>query len=326
MKNKKILIFGGSGSLGKALITRLVCDNSLHVFSRDEAKHWAIRNENSHNPNLYFHVGDIRDYERVEEVLLKTDPDIIIMAAALKQVDTCELTPNESILTNIIGIQNIVRSVEKNHRHLSIDTALMVSTDKACEPLNTYGMCKAVSEKMTVSREYFYGDNPRFICVRYGNVLTSRGSIIPLFNHQAKNAKSITLTHQDMTRFIMTLDESVDLIVHAIENAKSGEIWIPKLKAMKIYDLASIFAHRSGKEIEVVGIRPGEKMHESLICAAESLRTKDTGTHYVISPSHKTIDSSVDSFEYTSADDVISVGELEEYLTSLGMLDNSGGR
>tara|TARA_R100000808_G_C2155541_1_gene168593 strand:- start:16818 stop:17798 length:981 start_codon:yes stop_codon:yes gene_type:complete len=324
MKDKKCLIFGGSGSLGKALISRLVDNNSLHIFSRDEAKHWKIRTEYSNPPGLMFHVGDIRDYDRVEEVILKTDPDIIIMAAALKQVDTCELTPNESILTNITGIQNIVKAVEKNYKNLAIDTVLMVSTDKACEPLNTYGMCKAVSEKMTVSREFFYGNHPRFICVRYGNVLTSRGSIIPLFNHQASHAESITLTHKDMTRFIMTLDESVDLILHAIKNAISGEIWIPRLKAMRIYDLAKIFGRRSGKEVKTIGIRPGEKMHEALICEPESLRTRDTGTHYVINPSHKEIDSTRPPFSYTSADDVIGSDELEEYLISLGLLTKEG--
>ena len=317
----KYMIFGGSGSLGKALIKRLVESNKLHIFSRDEAKHWKIRNDHNHDPNLRFHVGDIRDYSRVEEVILKTDPDIIIMAAALKQVDTCELSPNECVSTNITGTQNIVRAVERNFKTLNIKTTLLVSTDKACEPLNTYGMCKAVSEKIVVSREYFYDSEPRFVCVRYGNVLSSRGSIIPLFHHQAKHDEFVTLTHKDMTRFIMTLDDSVDLILHTIKNSKSGEIWIPKLKAMKIYDLASIFAKKYGKEIKTIGVRPGEKMHESLICEAESLRTRDTNTHYVISPSHKKIDSSITQFEYTSSDDIVSVNELEDYLVSLGMLE-----
>ena len=212
---KRVLIFGGTGSLGLTLIRRLVGDCFISVFSRDEAKHWTIKNQYK-NSNLNFYVGDIRDYERVSDVLNKENPDIVIIASALKQVDTCELSPEESIKTNIVGPKNVVNAVINNKKNLSCDTVLFVSTDKACEPVNVYGMSKAISERVVTSNEMFH-DDIRFLGVRYGNVLESRGSIIPLFKHQSLNSDCLTVTHKDMTRFLMTLDQSVDLILTTLE-------------------------------------------------------------------------------------------------------------
>jgi UDP-N-acetylglucosamine 4,6-dehydratase len=298
-------------------------DNLIGVYSRDEAKHWTIKNSTPELENVTFFVGDIRDYERLERVILQFDPEIIIIAAALKHVDTCELAPSESIKTNIEGPQNVVKVINKNLNNISCDTVLMVSTDKACEPVNVYGMCKSISERVVTSQASYYDSKRiKFIGTRYGNVLDSRGSIIPLFKYQAKNNDCITITDDRMTRFVMTLDESVKLIIDAINIAKSGEILIPKLKAMKIKDLAQIYANISKKPVKTIGIRPGEKIDEKLICKAESLRVKNIGEYYLLRPAHEKIeDGNVNIFDYTSSDDILTADSLSKYLDSLGHLD-----
>ena len=201
-----------------------------------------------------------------------------------------------------------------------LGTVLMVSTDKACAPVNVYGMCKALAERLVSSRS-IDNDSVRFVGVRYGNVLESRGSIIPLFRHQALYADAFTLTHPGMTRFLMTLDDSIDLIIHAAEHAKSGEIVLPRLKSMLIQDLAEIFSERANKPIKIIGLRPGEKLHESLISESESPRISQDKDHYILGPAHEIVESSADMFSYTSADDVMGKAELLEYLTSIDMLD-----
>ena len=318
----KYLVIGGTGSLGKALIRRLSGQNKVGIYSRDEAKQWMIKNEQRGNKNLDFFVGDIRDYDRVENVLIRYNPEIIIIAAALKQVDTCELSPEECIKTNIDGPCNVIKAIEKNISFLNCKTVLMVSTDKACEPVNIYGMCKATSERMVTSRSAFFdNDKIKFIATRYGNVLDSRGSIIPLFKYQAKHNDCITLTHKDMTRFVMTLDESVDLILDAIESGKSGELWIPKLRSMRIFDLAQIYAEMSGKEIKYISLRPGEKLDESLISIPESPRARDLGKYYALTPSHQKISGELSFFNYKSSDDMMTKSDLKEYLHKLGHLN-----
>lgn len=324
LKGETILIVGGTGSLGKALISRYIDDNKIIVYSRDEAKHWTIRNELGRRENLGFIIGDVRNRERLEYALLHTRPTIVIMAAALKHVDTCEHAPDESVATNITGVQNIIDIIERGTAE-SVHTVLMVSTDKACSPVNVYGMCKAISERI-VSTAGFKAQhlNTKFVIVRYGNVLESRGSIIPLFRYQAENNERFTLTHADMTRFLMTLDDSIDLIESAIQNGQNGETWIPKLNAMRIKDLASIFSRRFNKPIGIIGMRPGEKIHESLINDVESLRTTSTacGRYYVLeSMLSAKIKEDARQYSYTSADDVMSEEELEQHLIDLELLD-----
>jgi len=321
MKNKKIIIFGGSGSLGQTLIVRLCEDNELLIYSRDEAKHWTIKNQLPCS-NTIFKVGDIRDKERVRQVITQYNPEVIIMASALKQVDTCELSPFESVQTNLLGINNILSAVEESvHCLKNLNSVMMVSTDKACAPANVYGMCKSISERIVASYcRYINLSHIKFINTRYGNVLDSRGSILPLFRHQIKKDAHLTVTHPDMTRFLMTLNESVDLILHAQYNGDSGDTWIPKLKSMKIIDMANIFAQRYDKPIKITGIRPGEKMHESLVSRSESIRTYEKENHYVVKPSYS--DSVHDNiFEYNSAQDVFSLEELQQHLDVLGLLD-----
>jgi FlaA1/EpsC-like NDP-sugar epimerase len=317
LNDKRILIFGGTGSLGKKLVSRLIRTNNVAVYSRDEAKQWSMSNQWAHDQrakNLEFFVGDIRDKDRVREAIRLYKPTHIIIAAALKQVDTCELSPSESIATNITGTQNVIAAV--NDLQQDIDAVLFVSTDKACAPVNVYGMCKSISERIITSQGR---SKTKFLAVRYGNVLESRGSIIPLFKYQAENNDCLTVTDPEMTRYVMTLDDSVNLIEFAMLNSVSGETWIPKLKAMKIGDLAEIFATIHNKRVVVVGLRPGEKKHEDLINESESVRTRDIKTHYVISPALAV--GNRPRFTYSSDQDVMTRDELKTHLTSLNIID-----
>jgi UDP-N-acetylglucosamine 4,6-dehydratase/5-epimerase len=323
LSGRKIMIFGGTGSLGRALVRRLSTENQLILFSRDEAKHWTIKNHLTEKDNVKFVVGDIRDAARVEEAMLRFNPDVVIMASALKQVDTCELSPYESVQTNILGIRNVVDAVTRQVDRLTqLDAVLMVSTDKACAPVNVYGMCKAIAERLVTSA-CISMERPRFVGVRYGNVLESRGSIIPLFRHQGEFQSCLTVTHPEMTRFIMTLDQSIDLIISTILGAKSGEMWLPKLNAMNIMDLAEIFSERFSKPIKIVGIRPGEKLHEDLISRPESLRVRDEDGFYKMSPAHSDIPLDAKIFDYVSNQDVLPRQELATYLDELGIFTRS---
>jgi UDP-glucose 4-epimerase len=317
-------VFGGTGSLGRALVRRLGASNKLLLFSRDEAKHWTLRNQlGANNGNISFAVGDIRDLARVEEALLRFQPTVIIIAAALKQVDTCELAPNESIQTNILGVRNVVDAVRRHSDRLKdLAAVLMVSTDKACAPTNVYGMCKAIAERLVTSQCLAF-DRPRFVAVRYGNVLQSRGSIIPLFRWQAQNGQPLTVTHRDMTRFVMTLDESIDLIAAAVTSAASGEMWLPRLKAMRIIDLAEIFARRYGAKIEIIGMRPGEKLHEELVSDAESVRVTFDGRYFRMAPPHSPVAPGAEIFSHRSDDDLLDRDVLADYLGSLGIFESS---
>lgn len=317
--NKKVLIVGGTGSLGKALIYRLKDENQVCIVSRDELKQWSLRNEIG-SDNVTFMVADMRDRRRLEEVLIVTRPNIVIIAAALKQVDTCERAPGESIKTNILGVQNLVEVIERSKGLLSdLEAVVMVSTDKACEPTNVYGMSKAIAERVVTSRSYIH-DHPRFVAVRYGNVLESRGSIIPLFRYQAEHMRSFTLTHEDMTRFVMTLDQSIDLILTAATQGSGGETWIPRLNAMLIKDLAEIFSETYDKPIEVIGMRPGEKLHEMLISKPESLRVREVDGFYVINSALSPISEDFKVFDYSSNQDVLSRTDLRKYLEGLGII------
>lgn len=317
----KFLIFGGTGSLGKKLINRFAPKNSVVVYSRDEAKHWSIRQELVKDSlEVQFIVGDIRDRDRVLESIRQTKPNVVVIAAALKQVDTCELSPNESISTNLIGTQNVIWAIDNLSDCQKPEKILFVSTDKACSPVNVYGMCKSISERIVTSHS-LTSSSTKFLCTRYGNVLESRGSIIPLFKYQATNLPVLTVTEPEMTRFLMTLDDSVDLIETTLRLGKSGQTWIPVLKSMKIGDLAEIFAEKYGKKIKVIGLRPGEKKHEDLINESESVRTLNShdGNHFIIEHAMSSCNQS--SFTYSSNQNVMKKDELKMYLKNLGILD-----
>ena len=330
MKQARTLIFGGTGSLGRKLIERMLPAHDIAVYSRDEAKHWTIKNELQSGPlatrseALRFYVGDVRDKARIKDVIRQYRPKTIIVAAALKQVDTCELSPSESILTNLIGTQNVVDAVNESHldrNGLGVEEVLFVSTDKACSPVNVYGMCKAISERVVTSQAPTGKPGVRFLAVRYGNVLESRGSIVPLFKYQGMHGTQLTVTDPNMTRFLMTLDDSVDLIEKTLLYGQSGETWIPRLPSMRVGDLALIFAQKHNKPIKIIGLRPGEKRHEDLINSSEGIRTRISfdDKNYIIGPAFEA--GSGDAITYTSADLVMTFQELHDYLNGLGIID-----
>jgi FlaA1/EpsC-like NDP-sugar epimerase len=295
--NKTVVITGGTGSLGKVLTRRLLWGNAgtpkkIIIFSRDEAKQHLMRIEYQqkkkvtdeiiyHNFEqlLEFRIGDVRDFHSVCSVL--KGADIVINAAALKQVPSCEYFPYEAVQTNINGAENIVRAIREND--LPVETVVGVSTDKACKPVNVMGMTKAIQERIFIT-----GNIPmsrtRFICVRYGNVLASRGSVIPLFHEQIKNGGPVTITTRDMTRFLLPLESAVDTICVAIETAKPGETYVPKVPATRIIDVAEALIDDRNMEIVYTGIRPGEKVHEILVSDEEAWRTFERGEYYAIKP------------------------------------------
>jgi len=323
MNNKKILIIGGTGSLGNQLTKRYLNNNTLYLLSRDESKHWAMSIDYNNHPNLNFIIGDIRNKDKCQQIILRIKPDIIIMAAAMKHIDRCEYESNESILTNLTGTQNIVDIIECYKDILTnLEKVCFVSTDKACSPVNVYGMCKAVSECLMVEKSK-YIDNIKFVTVRYGNVLNSRGSIIPMLHKlgQDDNVEKFKITHPDMTRFVMTLDQSVDLIEHALEKAESGDIVIPKLISCKITDLIEIFSEIYNKPTFIGGLRPGEKMLESLINETQSDRLLFGEDGYMyIKPPYKDIKTNNEVKDYNSKLNPLSKIELKEYLLNLNLI------
>lgn len=261
---KKILITGGTGSLGQALTKRLLKSkvDSIRIFSRNE--HKQIEMESKFNDNrLRFFLGDIRDYNRLERAL--EDVDVVFHAAALKHVSKIEYNPFEAIKTNVIGSQNVIDACIKEN----VKKAVCVGTDKAVSPLNTYGATKLLMEKLFVTANNFLNKEKyqtRFIALRYGNVLGSSGSVVPKIIEQIKNHQKITITDPEMTRFSITMDEALDFILKATDLGQGSEIFIPKLKAYSIIELIEVLQEMFGKtEQEIIGIRPGEKLHESLI-------------------------------------------------------------
>jgi UDP-N-acetylglucosamine 4,6-dehydratase len=263
-KGQRILIFGGSGSLGTRLTHRWIQDNIIINISRDEEKQWTLRTSVSNSPNLLQYTGDISDYDDVEYSILHFKPTLIIIAAALKHIDICERYPAKSIQMNVQGIANVQIALDKYPT--AVETVLFVSTDKACSPITVYGHSKAIAESFVQN----YKGTVRFIGVRYGNVLNSSGSILPYLRANKSSQNALTLTHPEMTRFLMTLDHSVNLIEYALTYAKANEIIIPKLFSMKIKHLFDIFCEMYSKESKVTGLRCKEKIHEDLLSSSES--------------------------------------------------------
>lgn len=311
---KKILIFGGAGSLGTELINYYIDSYQIFIASRDEAKHWEIKSKLK-NKKINSLICDVRDSDRVYQVLLEVKPDIIIIAHALKQVDVCEIFPEESVKTNILGIINIEKNLKKliGNNSFIPEKICFISTDKSCNPINVYGMCKSISEKIMLNFADYLRDSKvktKILVVRYGNVLSSKGSIIPLLLKQVKEDSNFTLTHEDMTRFIMTLSEAVALIDTALNFGHNGEMWVPKLPSMKIKDLMQIFCEKFNKSYDIVGIRPGEKIHEVMLSLEEMMRA-DTYLNYFIITNKITSNFGK---EYSSSSFVLPYEDLKEYI------------
>lgn len=322
MHNKTILIFGGSGSLGHKLVDRYLNNNTIYVYSRDECKHWKMSISYKKHPNLHFIIGDIRDFSKVRQSISRFNPDVIIIASALKHIDRCEYETNECISTNLLGTQNVLNVIESLRYDLKLSKVCFVSTDKACSPVNIYGMCKASSECLMIEKSK-YIPNIKFVTVRYGNVLNSRGSIIPKLHEMGTNDKyqKYIITDDRMTRFVMTLDQSVDLIQHALDYGESGDVVIPKLISCKIIDLIEIFSEKYDKPVEKGELRPGEKLLESLINETQSMRLIIGKDGYMfIKPPYKNIMVENDVKDYNSTLNPLSKADLKKYLLELNLL------
>jgi FlaA1/EpsC-like NDP-sugar epimerase len=323
IENQDIIIFGGTGSLGNALVSRYLKNNNIYLYSRDESKHWKMSLDLNHPKNLNFIIGDIRNKDKVCQTMIRINPTIIIIAAAMKHIDKCEFETNESIETNLLGTKNILDGIETHKLLLTkLNSVCFISTDKACSPVNVYGMCKAISETLIVEKAKYISDF-KFVAVRYGNVLNSRGSIIPMLHAMGENSDthSFKLTDDRMTRFVMTLEQSVDLIEHALLYAESGDIVIPKLISLNVKDLLEIFSEIYNKPIISSGLRPGEKLLESLINETQSARLKFHKDGYMyIKPSYKKIEYNPDIKDYNSTINPLSKYELESYLKKLNLI------
>jgi FlaA1/EpsC-like NDP-sugar epimerase len=322
IENKKILLFGGSGSLGNKFIETYINNNTIINYSRDECKHWQMSLKYK-TDRLSYIIGDIRDYTRVETAILREQPNIIVIMAALKHIDRCEYAIEECIKTNFNGPLNVLNSIEANIDRLpSLETVVFVSTDKACEPTNAYGMAKAMAECAIIEKSLFI-KKCKFVNIRYGNVLNSRGSIIPILHEKGQDpeVKEFTLTHPDMTRFVMTLEQSVALIEHAILYAESGDTVIPELISMRLIDLMEIFSQKYKKPIRITGLRPGEKMLESLISETQSMRLINGPDGYMyIKPPYKNMLITENIRNYSSKINPLDKNKLIEYMSKLGLI------
>lgn len=324
ISNKKILLIGGSGSLGNAFINQYLSNNEIYVFSRDECKHWTMQLQYNNNINLKFIIGNVCDYDKLKQTLLRYNFHLIINAAAMKHIDKCEYESNECLNTNINGPQNLLNLIENFKTVLTnLECCCFISTDKACSPVNIYGMSKAISESLFIEKAKYINDI-KFVCVRYGNVLNSRGSIIPMLHKMGNNpdVSHFKLTDDKMTRFVMTLEQSVELIEQAIMNGDSGDIVIPKLVSCNIKDLIEIFSEIYNKPIQKIPLRAGEKMLESLINETQAMRlieNKDTG-YMFIKPPYKNVVSNCEVQDYNSKINPLTKFQLKQYLHKLDLI------
>lgn len=281
--DKVILITGGTGSFGKKLIKILLAEKQpkkIIVFSRDELKQHEMRVAGYDHPSLRYFIGDVRDRERLLRAMQGVD--IVVHAAALKQVPACEYNPMEAVKTNILGTSNVLEAA----LDAGVKKVLALSTDKAVSPANLYGGTKLVAEKLVIqSNAYAAGSATRYSCVRYGNVVGSRGSVVPLFIKQRASGK-ITITDERMTRFWLSLEQGVHFVINCIEQMEGGEVFVPKIPSTKVVDLARAIAPEA--QISIIGIRPGEKLHEDLLSADEARHTIELEGMYVVQPAEAT--------------------------------------
>lgn len=325
LNDKSILITGGTGSFGKKFAEIILANyqpRRLIIFSRDELKQFEMAHVFSKDkyPSIRYFIGDIRDKERLYRALRGVD--YVIHAAAMKHVPASEYNPTEAIKTNIYGTQNLINV----SADLGVERLVALSTDKAVSPANLYGATKLAADKLVVAANMFTGTGTRFSVVRYGNVMGSRGSVIPFFINKRKEGM-LPITDPRMTRFWISLEDGVNLVLKALHEAAGGEIYVPKIPSMNIMDLATAIAPEC--ETKIVGIRPGEKLHERMIPMEDARHTLDMGDHYIIRPDHElfhyTGDLSSgkpvpDNFEYDSGtnDWWLGVDEMREMLLKQG--------
>lgn len=320
ISGKTVLVTGGTGSFGQHFVGTLLEHHdplAVRVYSRDELKQYDMQRR-FNDPRLRFLLGDVRDVDRLRRAV--NGVDVVVHAAALKQVPACEYNPFEAVKTNTLGTQNVAEACID----AGVERAMALSTDKAVSPANLYGATKACAERLFVQANVYVGHGrTRLSCVRYGNVVGSRGSVVPLFGEQAKQGR-LTITDPRMTRFWITLDQAVAFVIRSLERMRGGEIFVPKIPSMRVVDLAAAIA--PDVPVCITGIRPGEKLHEALLGGEESRHTFDGGDCYVIEPEHPLWverDASEaarvpEGFAYTSDANTewLSVGELERLLAS----------
>lgn len=330
-KNKTILITGGTGSFGNAVMRRFLHTDikEIRVFSRDEKKQDEIRKKyNSHK--LKFYIGDVRDVLSVESAM--RDVDFVFHAAALKQVPSCEFFPIEAVKTNILGTENVIQaSIRAN-----VKKVICLSTDKAAYPINAMGISKAMMEKVFVAKSRNVDEEQTLICgTRYGNVMASRGSVIPLFIEKIKNNEPLTVTDPDMTRYLMSLEEAVELVIHAFKYAETGDIMVQKAPASTVGDLAKALLELfdSDNEIQIIGTRHGEKRAETLLTREEYAQSEDMGDYYRVPADSRDLNYSnyfedgsekiTEAYEYNSDNTYqLSVAEIKEKLLTLDYVKN----
>lgn len=336
---KIILVTGGTGSMGKTFVKRVLSGEhgvpkKVIVFSRDEGKQHYMRLDylhkkvstdeviyNNFKNILEFRIGDVRDYASVCSAMRNVD--IVINAAALKQVPSCEYFPYEAVLTNCIGAQNIVRAISEND--LPVETVVGISTDKAAKPVNVMGMTKAIQERIFTTANVI-NHKTRFMCVRYGNVLASRGSVIPLFHEQIRQGGPVTLTVPEMTRFLLSLDQAVETVFAVIKDGKAGETFVPCAPSATVENIAKALIGSRKIETKITGIRPGEKMHEIMISEEEIHHAHKVGNYFAIRSMLPELNSEGQSKpilvkEYSSGDEVLDFAGTVELLGKHGLLD-----
>jgi UDP-glucose 4-epimerase len=344
LKNKTILVTGGTGSMGKTFVHRVLSGElglpkKVIVFSRDEAKQHDMRMAYLHKTVstdevifrnfmnvLEFRIGDVRDQAAVSAAV--RDADIVVNAAALKQVPSCEYFPEEAVLTNCIGAMNIVRAIQ-THRY-PVETVVAISTDKACKPVNVMGMTKAVQERIFIGANVL---NPgtRFIGVRYGNVLASRGSVIPLFHDQIRNGGPVTITAPQMTRFLLSLNQAVDTVFAALKGARPGEIYVPDAPSATVINIAKALIDSRRIPTRITGVRPGEKLHEIMVSEEEVHHCVKRGDWYAIRPMLPELTAKLKAEpnalkrEFSSADKVLSLAGTVRLLKQHRLMPSEAG-
>ena len=343
LEGKRILITGGTGSMGRVLVRRLLrgemgSPEKIIVFSRDEGKQHAMRLSymhqgsatdeviyNNFQQQIEFRIGNVRSYSDIANVI--TEVDVVIHAAALKQVPTCEYFPHQALLTNCEGAVNVVNAIKQ--LKAPVELVVGISTDKACKPVNVMGMTKAIQERIfTVSNITL--PNTRVLCVRYGNVIASRGSVIPLFIEQIRQGSAITITDPQMTRFLMSIDEAVDTIFAAMQHGRPGDTFIPIAPSSTVLNIATALIGDKPVPIKQIGVRPGEKTHEILISEEEIHHLRTVGNYYAITamlPELRKaafIESSVLNKEFSSEDSVLSLDDTRALLQRHGILSKAG--
>lgn len=303
-KNKSLLITGGTGSFGNAVLKKFLDTDikEIRIFSRDEKKQHDMRTE-LNNPKIKFYIGDVRDYNSIYTAM--HDVDYVFHAAALKQVPSCEFYPVEAVKTNVLGTENVLNAAINQ----KVSKVICLSTDKAVYPINAMGISKAMMEKIMVARSRTSG-NTILVGTRYGNVMASRGSVIPLFHDQIVNNQDITVTDPNMTRFMMTLNDAVDLVLYAFENGNSGDIFVQKSPASTIRELAEamIKIYNSSANINVIGTRHAEKLYETLLSREEMMHAQDLGNYYRVPADNRDL-----NYNKYFSEGSISVNEIEDY-------------